>query len=600
MNIWLDGLTALSRHAWAVFGIFLMIAWGQIVVRKILMGIFKERLTESEYLSFSMAGWVLPVALWSIFLFFCAYLFGEAAGKNLSILLVAVSLYNALGTTRRISLSAFVLILLIVVFVVLRFSFLQEAVLPSYFDSAEHYRIIKHVSETYLAGIAPSAAPGQPYYHAGYHLVGAAFSHFFQIGILDVMLVFGQVVLAVLPISLFFIVRHETGSITAGLFACLLAGLGWHMPSHLANWGKYPALLSLVCVHFVLSLGYMLVREQFKEHRSKILFLLGVGVLVSGLIHTRSMFVYAGMTLAALITVLWKRSSMNVQRALFGVVVLGFASATGFIQNNDALALLLYGYLQTDVWMLVLVLALIPFSVKYHAGPSFFLTTSLTLFILALFIPVELPGFGVLTILDRPYVQMLASLPLSIFGGLGFAGLIQWTRRFSPRSSLPARLTVLSVFGFVVLNASLYRNFYPSACCQFAGRDDLAAITWLDVSLPSDASILIASEDFHVTSLEQKGARVGTDGGVWIKPLTSRRTIPAWRELDFNQPEVHNETCERRLDYIYVGGMPQSFDSAQLSSQPAWYREVFALPAARIYQVIGCEWEIVFMVKVGI
>jgi hypothetical protein len=70
--------------------------------------------------------------------------------------------------------------------------------------------------------------------------------------------------------------------------------------------------------------------------------------------------------------------------------------------------------------------------------------------------------------------------------------------------------------------------------------------------------------------------------------------------LDFNQPEVHNETCERRLDYIYVGGMPQSFDSAQLSSQPAWYREVFALPAARIYQVIGCEWEIVFMVKVGI
>jgi hypothetical protein len=589
MNIWLDGLSALDNYAWAVFGVYLIVIWGQIVIYKIIPKSFKDSLTDAEALSLSMAGWIVPVMLWAGLYVAVVFLLGKTIAALVSVLIILAPVLVVSVKIWRISLPAITLTLSLAASLILRFAFLKKVILPSYFDSAEHYRIIKYFSETWLAGIAPSAWAGQSYYHAGYHLVSAAFSDFFQVNILDVILVFGQVILAVLPISLFFIVRQETGSNTAGYISVLLAGIGWHMPSHVANWGKYPALLSLVCIHFVLSLGYILVQRQFKEQRSKVFLLIGAGILLSTLIHTRSVFVYAGMAGAVFLTILWKRSPIIVQHIFFGCMLLILAVEISFVQNSPALSPLLNAYLRNDLWMLLLVSALIPFAIKYYADFTFLLFTSLILFVLALFIPIHISGFGVLTLLDRPYVQMLTYLPLSIFGGLGLSGLIQWMRRLFPRSTLPAHLMVISVFGLVIFNASLNHKFYPSDCCQFASRDDLAAITWMDASLPPDASILIASENLYVTSFEQDGTRAGADGGIWIMPLISRQTIPAWQSLDFTQSEIHDEICQRSLDYVYVGGMPQSFDSVQLASQSEWYRVVFALPAARMYQVTGCE-----------
>jgi hypothetical protein len=269
--------------------------------------------------------------------------------------------------------------------------------------------------------------------------------------------------------------------------------------------------------------------------------------------------------------------------------VLGLALGIGFMQNHGALAPLISGYMQRDSWMLILVLVLTPFSLKFHTQISFFLVASSLLFILALFIPIELTGFPVLTLLDRPYVQMLAYLPLSLLGGLGLSGLLQWMSRLFPRSNLPATLTVFLVCGLIIVNASLNRVFYPSDCCQFASRDDLAALTWIDTSLPPDSHILIASSALYVTSLEPAHAQAGSDAGIWIPALTSRPVTLLPFQTQFGQDDVRNQLCLQGVDYIYIGGMPQSFDGSQFSSQPAWYRQVFALPQAQIYQLVGCE-----------
>jgi hypothetical protein len=589
MNILLDGLSALDRHVWAVFSITAMMVWGHFVMRKTLEKTFALQWTDAESLSLGAAGWILPVALWAGMYTFVVFLFGAAAGKMVTILVIFGSLFVAFKDVKRISALAFVSILLFLVFILLRLAFLQKAVMPSYFDSAEHYRIIEFFSETWLAGIAPSSRAAGTYYHAGYHWIGAALLHFFHIRVSDFMLVFGQVILAVLPLSLFFIIKQESGSNAAGFFSVLLAGIGWHMPSHAVNWGKYPALLSLVCIHFVLLLGYILVRRKAREKHVAMYLLIGVGVLLSTLIHTRSPLVYASVLAAVLITRLWKLSPPTVQRMGFGLVVFAIAIEIGFVRNNPALAPLPNAYLREDVWMLLFAAILLPFAVKYYADLTFLSAASPALFILALFIPIHLPGLGIQTLLDRPFVQTLAYLPLSIIGGLGFAGLLQWMKRLIPRSNLPAHLTVSSLFVLVLINASFNQKFYPSDCCQFVSRDDLAAITWLDTSLPLDTKILIASETLYVTSFEGDTARAGADGGIWIFPLTSRQTVPAWQALDFTQPEIHAEICRRNLEYVYIGGMPQSFDEAQLASRPEWYRPVFSLPAAGIYQVTGCK-----------
>lgn len=585
MKLWLDGFSALGDHAWAAFGILLAIVWGQAVIRKTLDQAFKGQWSAAESLSLGMAGWIAPLALWAGSYLAALFLFGEIAGQIISFLLVLPilpSVFTTFKKRRHISLPEISLLLFAALSILLRFAFLQKALLPSYFDSAEHYRIIKGVLETMKI-----STPN--YYHTGYHVLNAAVSRLFQLSISDAMLIFGQVVLAVLPLSLFFIVRRETRSGAAGWFACLLAGFGWHMPSHAVNWGKYPALFSLVCVHFVLSLGWLLARTPGKERRPGMDLLLGAGLLLSLLIHTRTLFVYSGAAAAVLLAAWGKRLPLNWRRMGLGLAILILAVEVRAMQADFTLAPLLRGYSQNDAWMLAFVLTLAPFAIKYHAGMVFILIASLDLLLAALFIPVNAPGYGVLTPLDRPYAQMLIYLPLSLMGGLGLAGLIQWMRRLFPRPRLPARLTLFSAFGFVVLNAGLHHDFYPSACCQFASRDDLAAITWMDASLAPHASILIASENVIVTSFQQGDARAPADGGIWITPLIRRPTLPAWQALDFTQPEVHEALCARRLHYVYAGGMPQSFDKAQLDAQPQWYRRVFALPAASIYEVTGCQ-----------
>src|SRR4030095_6560668 len=63
--------------------------------------------------------------------------------------------------------------------------------------------------------------------------------------------------------------------------------------------------------------------------------------------------------------------------------------------------------------------------------PKLAFATILAIFLLfgSLFIPVKgIPGYIDLTLLDRPFIEMILFLPLSFLGGLGLAGLEQSLR----------------------------------------------------------------------------------------------------------------------------------------------------------------------------
>lgn len=584
MHIWLDGWNAMGNYAWTLIGILSTLLWGQIIIHRLLAGMYKARFTDAEYLSLSAAGWIVPLAVWAVLLLVCVVLFGETAGRVISFLPIVIPFFIGFKWGTRITLPMLLLMLLFAVFLLLNFSFLQKVVLPSYFDSAEHYRIIKNFS----GSISSVYGGSERYYHAGFHVLSAAFVYFLQSSIVDVMLVFGQVLLASLPLPVFFIVRQETGSNTAALFAVLVAGIGWHMPAHLMNWGKYPALLSLVGIQFVLGLVY-LTNWKMRTGRG-IYFLLGGVILLSMLIHTRSIIVIAGM-FAALFILNVQRRLPPISRTIGIIFVLAvLALEVGLIWKSFALKPLLDGYVQNDLWVLILVSILLLFAVQVYSELTFFLLIWLSLLLLGLFIPINLPGYGMLTVLDRPYVQMLIYLPLTIIAGLGLSSLTQRLIRLFPTRSLPARLVVLFTLMLVIVNGSFNHRFYPSDCCQFTSRDDLAAFSWMDKNLPPDAVIVTASNTLTVTSFESPGTRTGVDGGIWITPMISRVTVPAWAGLSFELPEDHSRLCDLSpMMYVYVGGSPQSFNSEQLNGQPALYQAVFSLPKAKVYRVVGCD-----------
>ncbi|NOH00787.1 MAG: hypothetical protein HND47_01795 [Chloroflexi bacterium] len=586
MNIWLDGFRALGSHAWTLAWILLILAWGQLVTHRALFKIFGKGPAPAEYFSLSISGWFLPVGIWAVLLFSVSSVFGAAVGKVLAASILLLSLFVIVKKVGRFSLPFAALILFLAVSLVLRFAFLQKAVLPSYFDSAEHYRLI----ETFLKTMEIPVNGQGAYYHIGYHVLISVFVYFFQSNVIEVMLAFGQVILAILPLSLFFIVRRETGLDAAALFTVLLAGFGWHMPSHLLDWGKYPALLSLVGVHFVSSLGYVAYRNgQFDARRLPFYFLLGAGVFVTALIHTRSLVFFAVIGIAWLVAALQKRLDHQFQRITFAGILFILAVELVFVWQSPVLQTLVDGYRKTDIWMLALILVLSPFAVRFHSNLAFLLLLSLPLLISGLFVPIHIPGYGAQTLLDRPYVQMMMYLPLSILGGLGLSGLTQSLTRLKPDWLLPARLTAFLPFGLVIWNASLHHEFYPSDCCQLVTYDDLAAIAWMDKTLPPDANILIASANLYVTALESPETRTGVDGGIWIAPLISRRTTLAPIGLHLDQPEGHALLCGQNLSHIYAGGMPQSFNVDLLDGLPDWYQAEFALPSAKIYRVAGCE-----------
>jgi len=203
-----------------------------------------------------------------------------------------------------------------------------------------------------------------------------------------------------------------------------------------------------------------------------------------------------------------------------------------------------------------------------------------------------IPGYFNLTLLDRPFVEMILYLPLSLLGGLGLAGLekyLQFTqgRLGNFHFSWSKYASVLCI-GLVLINALSQYELYPSVCCAIAGSDDLVAIDWMDKNLPAEARILVSTVDLIVLASGTAQGYLSGDAGAWITPLTDRVTIPRPYDSNFNQREVLDNLCKMDIQYIYVGEIGQTFNASQLMAHPDWYKSLLSMPKAGVYRIVGC------------
>jgi hypothetical protein len=273
--------------------------------------------------------------------------------------------------------------------------------------------------------------------------------------------------------------------------------------------------------------------------------------------------------------------------ALIGIVLLIL-----FIQTKDIFGLLFDPYWRKGLLVTAGVLFLAIFA-QWRYPRLAFASLLVTLLLLgSLLVPIRVPGYGTLTLLDRPFVEMILYLPLSFLGGAGLAGLekslqdltSKWAiKRFLSNPSL----SVLFI-GLLLANAFANYNLYPAGCCEIVGRDDLVAIDWVDKNLPTDARILIASTEMRVLDTDTPQGAAGSDAGAWITPLTGRRTVPLPFQSDFSQQAIYDRLCQMGARYIYVGEIGATFNNSSLSSQPDWYKVLLSMPKAKIYQLSGC------------
>ena len=566
-----------------------MLLISQSVLWLALQTMCGSRLTFDEYYSLSLASWILPLLLASVLWF----AFGAVPAVILLVIMVLALLFITKREAASSSKSVFLLLpVLFGLFVLLRLAFVSKAIIPLYFDSAQHYLTIKNLLGGFDAAATSSAWPTPSYYHIGFHLLAGWITSVLRADIIPIMLIVGQMIVVTIPFSVFFVAKHETQSNSAGLFAMLLAGFGWYMPAYTVNWGKYPALTSLPLIAFALSLGYLFFRYKsvLSPGRSAGLFtLLFASVIVTGFVHSRSLIVFGIVLLTWLLLLGWHRLPRLLRVILFSAVLLGILLEINVIQTKDVLGPLFDPYWDRGVFITSVVLFLSIFAQRAYPRLTFASILAVFFLLGAMFIPITVPGYGDLTLLDRPFVEMILYLPLSFLGGLGLAGLEQALQPLSAKWQV-VRWGMGGVFlGLLVVNALLNYTLYPSDCCNIVSRDDLVAIDWVNEHLPSEARILISSTELRVLASDSFQGSVNGDAGAWITPLTDRATVPLPYHTDFSQHTVLNTVCQLQADYIYIGGNGTAFNNDQIEPFPNWYKILLSMPETKVYQVIGCE-----------
>lgn len=601
MNVLSDIFSVLIDHWQLISGMLLLMFLGQMLLGSVLKIIFRDTLTSETYFSLSAAGWILPLSLVSVFwLAWGRFQPSESSAIILLLLLAVLAIVLFLRARKESAPGSKVilagLIALVGAFILLRLAFISTVIVPLYFDSAQHYLIINNLLRSLASNEIPflSGLKGA-YYHIGFHLLTAFTVSALRAESSDAMLILGQMIVAAIPLSMFPIVKQETHSNRAGIFAVLLAAFGWYMPAYAVNWGKYPALTSLPLIIFVISLAYLSHRYKDVLSRRKKLWLKAIllsGILITGLAHSRSLAVLGIIALAWVAVTGWQRLARLLRFVSFFAVITGTILIIMFLRTKDVFGLLFDPYWEKGLLVTVIILFLGLFA--QWAYPRLAFASILVIFLLlgSLLIPVRVPGYGQLTVLDRPFVEMILYLPLSFLGGTGLAGLekaLQQVIARWPAKRLGPALYLNEVFIVLLLvNAFANYNLYQADCCSIVGRDDLVAIDWMDKNLPSKARILISSTELRVIASDSPQGAAGGDAGAWITALTDRTTISLPYQSDFSQQAIFDTLCQRGAEYIYVGETGATFNNGLLTAYPDRYKILLSMPTTKIYQVTGC------------
>ncbi len=176
--------------------------------------------------------------------------------------------------------------------------------LPNWVDSVQHFLIVRKIME--YGGVPPDLMPYLPvpvFYHYGFHLTAALFTFLSGIPIAQAGLWFGQVLNALVAISVYRGAEAFAGYLPSGnpespragpserwlgpaapwivpIFAALLTGFDFQMPAYYLTWGRYTLLAGLLLLGPTL-VAAMEVRDQPQRRSSWIrlvLLIAGQGV----------------------------------------------------------------------------------------------------------------------------------------------------------------------------------------------------------------------------------------------------------------------------------------------------------------------------------
>ncbi|MCJ7701360.1 MAG: hypothetical protein MUO62_07240, partial [Anaerolineales bacterium] len=393
-----------------------------------------------------------------------------------------------------------------------RFAMVRDLAAPPWVDSVHHTLVTQKIIEAgaYPADYLPHLPLESSRYHPGYHSLLAAFHWLTGLPLPEAMLVFGQVLNALMVFSLYLLATTLLKDKKAGLAAALIAAALSLMPAYYTSWGRYTQLTGLL----VLPVGLRWILSAPKTTSKFSTFSLGA-VSLAGLfmVHYRVVIFLGALLLAWWLGGLY-RPGKNTRRELaasiqtsltlavlsmlvclpwliatFSEFVLPIASK--WQANSGPLPAVHWRFFTTVLGVPVLVLAALGLVWGIIQRRRFTITLLVWVFIL---IGLANPGTFHIPFpggfLNQTSVEIILFIPLSLLAGYLAAQILALGRK-----RLPARWLTIWNGAFLVLGASLgvlgAKRMLPSLNPDtFLYRQaDSAALAWIQENLPPDETI---------------------------------------------------------------------------------------------------------------
>lgn len=413
----------------------------------------------------------------------------------------------------------------------------RELLLPNWVDSQHHYLIIRAILEK--VGLPQDLSPYLPvplYYHYGFHALTALFAALSGLEIGAAMLLLGQVLNAVIGLSVYALGKALWKDWQPAAAAALLVSFATRMPAYYASWGRYTLTIGLILLPLAMGLFLRTLRETHKKQTSAVLALLTAGVLLSHyftalllglflvlltavhLISQRHPFLSAlkqslwaagGAVVGLLLAAPWLRRTAHYVGASAGLQSKFPASLETILSGGGG-----WDYIwkllgpASNHWLLLpagvgLLIALIQ-----RRGTGFALW-SIVLGVLALPWTVALRPF-------RPdHFAIVLFLPVSLWAGWAFcqAGCLaaKWFNiRWTSLLLISLLLAGWTAWGYA------FSSDIINPVTVLVTEDDLDALAWVETNTPTDARFYINTTHW------QNNTYRGVDGGGWLLPLTGR------------------------------------------------------------------------------
>ena len=566
MQIIFDGIREAESYGRVIF-LFLIPAFGFGWAFAKYIPLIKER----TWLATSLS---LPIGVIAIsFIFFALFLLARVWSDILIIgswSLFVLGLFAFILLFRQ-NLSWHLSIIYYIAFVfilIIRLAFLKDMLLPPYNDSPVHYMIVQDFLTPNLDAKSFYSVFGH-YYHFGFHTLTAWLTILAGVRSPLLMALLGQILLAIIPFSVYGLTGTVAQDTVAAWVALLLAGFGWNAPAFAVNWGKFPTLAGIAIFPAILAILYLL---WGKRNFSKTSLVLGFFLILGAtFFHTRILICVIFALLSYALSLFFTGRLIKNGKIL-KITFLAISIILVFWMYREIFFQMYYSN-----YFVILVIVIFFSANAFQWFPRFFLATLFYLFSLGIVSKIPLPAFlhhYSYYLIDQPFVQISLFLPLSILGGLGLSGFF---KTFAKHRYLKQGVTV-AVSLIFIWNAIQF-SYYPDACCMYVEDNDMIAYNWIRSNTPPNAT-------FFIAGLESQNYIMSTDAGAWIQPLTGRETKKRSNQTSWLAPDVLNDSCQFEPVYIYVGGHYFSFDYIKRFEENSRFEQVFSKGQLHIYKII--------------